>query len=96
MLASPNQRDICLVKDLKYEDHAFNDDDDDDYDDDEEDKHNNNGDVDEDDGQVPVDVVADDIFPGLSFLFQKNGNALDMQLGWLFSCTFGRIFSDRN
>ena len=29
----------------------------------------NNEDVDNDDGQVPVDVVADNILPGLCFLF---------------------------
>ena len=87
-------RRISVVKGLKYEDDAFNDDDD--HDDEDEEEHNNNDDdddVDKDVGQVPV---ADDILRGLSFLFQKNGNASDMQLERSFSCTRGRIFSDRN
>ena len=42
----------------------FNDDDDDCGD-----EHNNNDDVDGDGGRIPVDVVADDILPGLCVLF---------------------------
>ena len=58
-------RHVSLVQDLKCEDDPFNDDDDDD--DDEE--HNNIDAVENDDGQVPDVVVADDILPGLCFLF---------------------------
>ena len=47
---------------------AFNDDDDVD-DDEEEEEEDDNNDVDKDDRQVPVDVVADNILPGLCFLF---------------------------
>ena len=43
---------------------AFNDDDDEE----EEEEDDNNDDVDNDDRQIPVDVVAD-ILPGLCFLF---------------------------
>ena len=56
-------RDISLIVDSECEDNAFKNDDDDDE------IHTDIDDVDNDDGQVPVVVVADDIFPGLYFLF---------------------------
>ena len=52
-------RRISLDKDLKSKDD----------DDDEEGESNNFDDVDDEDGQVPGVVVADDIFLGLCFLF---------------------------
>ena len=63
-------RHMSQVKDLKCYYDLFNEDDDDEGGDD---------DADNDDGQVPLDVVAGDILPGLCFLFWKNGNTLD---GW--------------
>ena len=51
-------RHVSLVEDS--DDHAFNDDDDDEGD--------SNDDVDNDDAQVPFDVVAGYIVPGLCFL----------------------------
>ena len=64
MSVNANQIDIYmgLVEDLKCEDNAFKNDDDDEIDIDTDDVGN-------DDGQVPVVVVADDILPGLYFLF---------------------------
>ena len=49
-------------KQLKYD--SFNDDDDDCGE-----EYTNNDDVDGDGGRIPVDVVADDILPGLCVLF---------------------------
>ena len=78
-------RPVTLVEGLKCKDDASHEDDDDkkplscderlkydsskDDDDDSDEVHNSNDGVDDDDGQVPVDVVAEDILPGLCFLF---------------------------
>ena len=55
-------RNIELPKDLKIEGDASSDDDDDE-------EHIDNDDVDNDEGQVPDVVVADDIIPGLCSSF---------------------------
>ena len=54
-------RQVSLVEGSKSDDDPSIDDDDDD-----DEEHNNSDDVDKDDGQVPVDVIADNILPGLS------------------------------
>ena len=80
-------RHMSLLEDLKCD--AFMNDDDE--------IHHDNDDVDNDDEDVPVDVVADDIWPGLCFLF----NILNewKHLGGLvrsLSCTSGQIFPNWN
>ena len=64
-------RHMSLVKELKCDDDAFNEDDDDD--------DGGHDDVDNDEGEAPLDVVAGHILPGLCFLFWENGNNVD---GW--------------
>ena len=79
-------RNMELPKDLKCEGDGSSDDDDDDE------EHIDTDDVDNDDGQVPDVVVAEDIIPGLCILEWKHFRRLVRSL----SCTFGEIFPDWN